>query len=135
MKKTKRKIKNAIAIRYAKIIKALTGELPYIPGFTCTTELYLQIKLADAADEKSKYTRKLDGLYEILNDIGGPKIKTMKEIQMLDYVRNMQHMCFKKYCEAISEINKYSNALEALKENSEQIKVRFGRVYYNGSII
>lgn len=135
MKKIKRKIKNAIAIRYAKIIKTLTGELPYIPGFTCTTELYLQIKLADAADEKVKNKKILDRLHEKYVEADVLKIKTLEEMQQQAELWKVQEKYTKKYYEAVSEMNKYSNALEALKENSDEIRVRFGRVYYNGSII
>ncbi len=117
----------------AKIIKMATGKLPR------TTEQYLQIKLTEAKDQKNKYKALADRAYNQMEELKKEKTMSLQEInQLVDVILGILDIFdkyTKKYHEAILEIDKYSNALVALRENSNEIKVRFGRVYYNDSII
>lgn len=113
----------------AKIIKVATGRLPR------TTEQYLQVKLTEAKDRKSMYKALTDKAYkqmEELKETSVPFQEIDKHVDVILGISNLFDKYTKRYHEAILEMDKYNNALTALRENSEQIKVRLGRVYYNG---
>lgn len=113
----------------AKIIKMATGKLPR------TTEQYLQIKLTEAVSQKIKYKTLADRAYNQMEELKETSLPFQEIDQLVDVILSILDIFdkyTKKYHEAILEKDKYNNALTALRENSNEIKVRFGRVYYNG---